>query len=164
MEESDQIRAIAPALQYLALSPQRKEAYGLRLDTSVTFAMRDADAGFPSFSKSMLAVVDSQIGKVLGYIEMGHPQAISLSDEQIAGLNSVWSHIDDYLNYRVSESQLADLRSTWWQRVAELAANALRTLGQQLDEPSTSAREILDDWSMGDYSQLFPEDYDSCSE
>jgi hypothetical protein len=146
VSEANQIKELVPTLQYLALSPDQKETYSPDIDPTMTFHMSEADASFQSFCEFMLAVAESQIGKIVGYIEMGNPEAITLSDEQFAVLRDLWQRLDDALNYRVSEMDTTDLSSDWWRDTTKLAHDALHNFGQPVQPPLMSGRYFLDQW------------------
>jgi hypothetical protein len=146
MSGSNQIDDVVPTLQYLALSPEQKEAFGVSIDPAVTFHMSEPDASFQSFCEFMLAVAESQVGKIVGYIEMGNPEAIALSNVQFSALRDLWQRLDDALNYRVSVPDTTDVRSIWWRDTTKLAHSALNSLGQPAQPPQMSGHDFLNQW------------------
>jgi hypothetical protein len=156
MSQSLDAADVVRTLQYFALSRADKLAYGLPLDFSVTFHLRDADASFRSFSDFMLSLAESEIGKIVAFIEMGNPLAPALNHEQFIALNELWKLLDDSSAYHVSEEATADLNSGWWCHASGLARKALKILNRPVQTPEMGARALLDKWSMGEYSEEFP--------
>ena len=141
------LSVIRPLVQLLAVPVSEKVRCFPSLADGTTFAMSEADASFESTQEFVVSAAEDAIRSLLGQVEMGFPDAPSLSDEQLKCLNDLYGPLDDVAEWNVPDADVRNSSSAWWADVEQRAKDCLNAFGWSAsDALDVLAREVIDEW------------------